>query len=73
MEKMKRVKSSLANQENKNRIIKKGRGSISQFERRNRMLKSRPPELDQLVKLPKDNLLPIKQKASRKYSIQRRR
>ena len=53
MEKMNKVKSSLANQGNKNRSIKKSLESISHFERRKRMFKSTSHELDQLVKLSK--------------------
>ena len=44
---------------------KKGLGSISNFKRR-RIFKSWPPELDQFVKLSKDNLLLIKKKVYRK-------
>ena len=54
---MNREKSSLANQGNENRIIKRDRGSISHFERRKRMSKCRPSEFDQLIKFSKRSSL----------------
>ena len=51
MEKMKRLKRSLANQGNKNRSIKKGLGVFLILIKR--MFKSRPTELDQLVNYKK--------------------
>ena len=53
MEKMSRMKRSLDIQGKKNRSIEKGLKGFSHFERRKRMFKSKPPEFDQLVKLPK--------------------
>ena len=61
---MNRVKSSLTNQWNKNSSIKKSFGSISRFERSKRMLKIRPQELDQLIKLLKRLSLSYKKKHS---------
>ena len=51
MEKIMRVKRSLANQGNKNRSIKKGLGVFLILIKR--MFKSRPTELDQLVNYKK--------------------
>ena len=67
--KIKRVKSSSANQKSTSRSIKKGSGCIYHFDRSEGIFKSRPPDLSQLVKLPKNYLLPIEEKEFRKYSI----
>ena len=48
---MNRLKRLLVNRGNKNRTIKKDQGSISHFERRNRMFNNRSREFDQFVKL----------------------
>ena len=48
---------------------KEGSGCISHFDRSEGIFKSRPPELSQLVKLPKNYLLPIEEKEFRKYFI----
>ena len=49
------------------------RENFSYFERRKRILKSIPPELDEFVKLPKRSSLAYKEKVFKKYSKYRRK